>query len=229
MIDLYSWSTPNGHKVHVMLEECGLPYEAHAVDINRGDQLAPDFRALNPNGRIPAIVDRDGPGGQPLTVPESGAILLYLAEKTGRFLPAQGKARYAAMQWLMFQMSAVGPMFGQLYHFRTDAVEGIPYAVERYTREARRIYGVLDERLGAHAFLAGDEYSVADIATWPWTHGIERQGHDPAQYPNVVRWFAAIRARPAVQRGVRLFRELRRQQLDEASREVLFGDRQFAK
>lgn len=227
MIDLYSWSTPNGHKVHIMLEECGLPYEAHAIDINRGDQLAPEFRAINPNGRIPAIVDRDGPGGQPLAMFESGAILLYLAEKTGRFLPAAGPARYAAMQWLMFQMSGIGPMFGQLYHFRADAVERIDYAVERYTREARRLYRVLDRRLGESRYLAGEEYGIADMSTWPWTHGIDRQGHDPADYPNVVRWFEDIRARPAVQRAIKLFRAERRQKLDAASREVLFGNKQF--
>lgn len=227
MIDLYSWSTPNGHKVHIMLEECGLAYEPHAVDINRGDQLTEAFRAINPNGRIPAIVDRDGPGGRPLAVFESGAILFYLAEKTGRYLPASGPARYAAMQWLMFQMSGIGPMFGQLYHFRADAVERIDYAVQRYTREARRLYRVLDRRLAESAYLAGDDYGIADMAAWPWTHGIDRQGHDPADYPNVVRWFEAIRARPAVQRAIQLFRAERRQKLDEASREVLFGNRQF--
>jgi len=227
VIDLYSWSTPNGHKVHIMLEECGLPYTAHAIDINRGDQLAPGFRAINPNGRIPAIVDRAGPGGRPLAVFESGAILVYLAEKTGRFLAPSGPERYAAMQWLMFQMSGVGPMFGQLYHFRADAVERIPYAIERYTKEARRLYRVLDRRLGESPYLAGEAFSVADIATWPWTHGIDRQGHDPADYPNVTRWFEAIRARPAVQRAIKLFRAERRQKLDEASREVLFGDKQF--
>ena len=228
MIDLYSWSTPNGHKVHIMLEECGLAYEPHAVDINRGDQLGEAFRSINPNGRIPAIVDRDGPGGKPLAVFESGAILLYLAEKTGRFLASQGPARYAAMQWLMFQMSGIGPMFGQLYHFRTDATQRIDYAVERYTREARRLYRVLDRRLGESPYLAGEEYGIADMAAWPWTHGIDRQGHDPADYPHVTRWFEAIRARPAVRRAVKLFREQRQQKLDEASREVLFGNKQFA-
>lgn len=228
MIDLYSWSTPNGHKVHLMLEECGLPYEAHAVDINRGDQFTDAFRAINPNGRIPAIVDRDGPGGQPLAVFESGAILLYLAEKTGRFLAPAGPARYAAMQWLMFQMSGIGPMFGQLYHFRADAVDRIDYAVERYTKEARRLYRVLDRRLAASPYLAGEDYSVADMATWPWTHGIDRQGHDPTDYPHVVRWFEAIRSRPAVQRATKLFRAQRQQKLDAASREVLFGKKQFS-
>ncbi len=227
MIDLYSWSTPNGHKVHIMLEECGLPYTPHPVDINSGDQFAPDFRALNPNGRIPVIVDRDGPSGQPLAVAESGAILFYLAEKTGRFLPVGHPSRYAAMQWLMFQMSAIGPMFGQLYHFRTDSVDKLPYAIERYTNEARRLYRVLNERLAQSPYLAGDEYTIADIATWPWCHGIDRQGHDPQDYPNVVRWFEAIRERPPVRRAVRLFRELRKQQLDDAAREVLFGTRQF--
>lgn len=226
MIDLYSWATPNGHKVHIMLEECGLPYRAHPVDINRGAQHEPAFRAISPNGRIPAIVDQGGPGG-PLPIFESGAILIYLAEKTSRFLPAAGPGRTAALQWLMFQMSGIGPMFGQLYHFRADAPEQVPYAVERYTREARRLYGVLDRRLGEAPYLAGEAYGIADMATWPWTHGIERQGHDPADYPNVVRWFATIRERPAVQRGVRLYRELRRQQLDAGAREALFGKAQF--
>jgi GSH-dependent disulfide-bond oxidoreductase len=227
MIDLYSWSTPNGHKVHIMLEECGLPYTPHPVDINRGDQLDPKFRVLNPNGRIPVIVDQDGPGGRPLAVAESGAVLFYLAEKTGRFLPKEHPSRYSAMQWLMFQMSGIGPMFGQLYHFRTDSVEKLPYAIDRYTNEARRLYRVLNERLAGSPYLAGDEYTIADMATWPWCHAIDRQGHDPKDYPDVMRWFEAIKQRPAVQRGVKLFRELRKQQLDEASREVLFGKRQF--
>jgi GSH-dependent disulfide-bond oxidoreductase len=228
VIDLYSWSTPNGHKVHIMLEECGLPYEPHAVDINRGDQHEAAFRAISPNGRIPVMVDREGPGGRPLAVFESGAILFYLAEKTGRFLAPDGPARIVAMQWLMFQMSGVGPMFGQLYHFRTDAVQRIDYAVQRYTSEARRLYRVLDRRLGECPYLAGDEYSIADMATWPWAHGIERQGHDPERYPNVVHWFSRIRERPAVQRAVKLFRAQRKQALDDASREVLFGKKQFA-
>jgi GST-like protein len=228
MIDLYSWATPNGHKVHIMLEECGLAYEPHPVDITRGAQHEPAFRAINPNGRIPAIVDRDGPGGRRLAVFESGAILIYLAEKSGRLLPQDGPARYAALQWLMFQMSGIGPMFGQLYHFRADATDRIGYAVDRYTNEARRLYQVLDQRLAESPYLAGDEYSIADIATWPWTHGIDRQGHNPDDYPNVGRWFAAIRARPAVQRGVKLFRALRQQQLDDRAREVLFGKAQFA-
>ena len=227
MIDLYSWSTPNGHKVHIMLEECGLAYAAHPVDINRGAQFDAAFRAINPNGRIPAIVDRDTTQGAPLALFESGAILIYLAEKSGRFLAPEGPARYRALQWLMLQMSGIGPMFGQLYHFRTDAVEKIDYAIERYTREARRLYRVLDRRLAESEYLPGEEYSIADIATWPWTHGIDRQGHDPADYPNVLRWFGAIPARPAVQRGVKLFREQRQQQLDASSREVLFGGRQF--
>jgi GST-like protein len=223
MIELHSWSTPNGHKVHLMLEECGLAYEAHPVDILRGEQHAPAFLSISPNGRIPAIVDLDGPAGRPMALSESGAILLYLAEKTGRFLAPDGPQRYAAMQWLMFQMSGIGPMFGQLYHFRSDAVDRVDYAIERYTKEARRLYGVLDRRLAESEYLAGDEYGIADMATWPWAHGIDRQGHDPAHYPNVVRWFEAIRSRPAAGRAVKLFRAQRRQQLDEASRNVLFG------
>jgi GST-like protein len=227
MIDLYSWATPNGHKVHIMLEECGLPYRAHPVDIMRGAQHEAAFRAVSPNGRIPAIVDQEGPGGKPLALFESGAILIYLAEKTGLFLPADGPVRYAALQWLMFQMSGIGPMFGQLYHFRADAPERIPYAIDRYTAEARRLYAVLDRRLAESAYLAGDDYTIADMATWPWTHGIDKQGHDPAAYPNVTRWFATIRERPAVRRGVRLFRELRQQHVDATAREALFGKSQL--
>lgn len=227
MIDLYSWPTPNGYKVHIMLEECGLPYEAHPIDINRGEQHEPSFRAINPNGRIPAIVDRDGPGGQPLAVFDSAAILIYLAEKTGQFLEPKGPGRYAAIQWLMFQSSGVGPMFGQLYHFRSDAVVKLDYAIDRYTRESRRLYSVLDGRLARSPYLGGDLYGIADMAMWPWAHGIARQGHNPEDYPHVMRWFAEIRQRPAVQRGIKLFRELRQQTLDAAAREELFGSKQF--
>jgi GST-like protein len=227
MIDLYTTPTPKGYKASVTLEELGLLYEVHPIDLSKNVQKEPWFLAINPNGRIPAIVDRDGPAGERLALSESGAILVYLAEKTGRLLARSGPERYAALQWLMFQMSAIGPVFGQLYHFRTDAVEKVPYAIDRYMDEARRLYRVLDRRLAGSSFLAGEEYTIADIATWPWAHGIDRQGHDPSEFPNVVRWFELIRARPAVQRGVKLFRELRRQQLDAASREVLFGKRQF--
>jgi GST-like protein len=226
MIDLYTWATPNGHKVHIMLEECGFAYTTHAVHIGRGDQFDPAFLAISPNNKIPAIVDRDGPGGQPAAVFESGAILIYLAEKTGRFLPASGSVRYAALQWLMFQMSAVGPMFGQCYHFRTDATQKIDYAIDRFVNEARRLYGIMDRRLGESEYLAGDQYTIADMATYPWTHGIAKQGHDPGAYPNVARWQQTIAARPGVRRGVSVLKEQRRLDMTDAEREVLFGARQ---
>src|SRR3984885_4647599 len=165
MIDVYSWATPNGHKVHIMLEECGLPYAVHAVDIGAGDQFKPDFLAISPNNKIPAIIDSDGPEGKPLSLFESGAILFYLAEKTGKFLPSDPAGRYATMQWLMFQMGGVGPMLGQAHHFRIYAPEKVEYAVNRYSNEAKRLYGVMDRQLGVTRYLAGDEYSIADIAT----------------------------------------------------------------
>lgn len=202
MITLYTWSTPNGRKVSIALEELGLPYEVRAVDITRGEQFDPAFLALNPNNRIPVIVDGEGPGGAPITVIESGAILLYLAEKTGRLLPADTRGRSEAIQWLMFQMGGIGPMLGQAHHFLRYAPEPVPYAIERYAKEAARLYGVLDTRLAAREWLAGDEYTVADIATYPWIGRHDWQRIDLADYPNVARWFAAVGARPAVQRGM---------------------------
>ena len=201
MIDLYTWSTPNGRKASIMLEEVGLPYRVHAIDISKGDQFKPEFVAINPNSKIPAIVDEEGPGGRPLSVFESGAILVYLAEKTGKLLSPDPRPRIEAIEWLMLQMGGIGPMFGQAHHFRRFAPEPIPYAIERYTKEAQRLYGVLDKRLGEAEYLAG-EYSIADIATYPWTARHEWQGVSLADYPNVERWFAAIGARPAVQRGM---------------------------
>jgi GST-like protein len=201
MIDLYTWSTPNGRKASIMLEEVGLPYRVHAIDISKGDQFKPEFVAINPNSKIPAIVDQEGPGGQPLAVFESGAILIYLAEKTGKLLSADPRRRIEAIEWLMFQMGGVGPMFGQTHHFRRFAPEPVPYAIERYTKETQRLYGVLDKRLGEAEYLAG-EYSIADIATYPWTARHEWQGVSLDDYPNVKRWFAAIGERPAVQRGM---------------------------
>jgi len=200
MIDLYTWTTPNGRKASIMLEEVGLPYRVHAIDISKGDQFKPEFVAINPNSKIPAIVDDEGPGGR-LAVFESGAILIYLAEKTGKLIGSSPRARIEAIEWLMFQMGGVGPMFGQTHHFRRFAPEPIPYAVERYTKETQRLYGVLDQRLGQAEYLAGD-YSIADIATYPWTARHEWQGVTLADYPNVKRWFDAIAARPAVQRGM---------------------------
>jgi GST-like protein len=201
MIDLYTWSTPNGRKVSIMLEEVGLPYQVRPIDITKGEQFSPDFVAVNPNSKIPAIVDPYGPGGGPITVFESGAILIYLAEKTGRFLPAEPRGRIETLQWLMFQMGGIGPMFGQTHHFRRFAPEPIPYAIERYTKETRRLYGVLDARLAQAEYLAG-AYSIADMATWPWTVRHDWQGIDLAEFPHVSRWSESIAARPAVQKGM---------------------------
>jgi len=203
MIDLYTWTTPNGRKVSIFLEEAGLPYRVHPVDISKGDQFKPEYVAINPNSKIPAIVDEEGPEGRPLAVFESGAILIYLAEKTGRFLPQDARQRTVAMEWLMFQMAGVGPMFGQTHHFRRFAPEQIPYAIERYSKETARLYGVLDRRLGETEFLAG-EYGIADMATYPWAARHEWQGVALDEFPNVRRWFDAISARPAVQRGMQV-------------------------
>jgi GST-like protein len=203
LIDLYTWSTPNGRKVSIMLEETGLPYRVHPIDIGRGDQFSPEFLAINPNNRIPAIVDQDGPEGKPFPLFESGAILLYLAWKTGRFLPQPVTRQFESMQWLMFQMGGVGPMFGQVHHFLRSAPEPVPYAIERYTREARRLYKVLDGHLDKHAYLA-DEYSVADIATYPWVARHDWHKVDLAEFPAVKRWFDTIGARPAVQAGMQV-------------------------
>jgi GSH-dependent disulfide-bond oxidoreductase len=228
MIDLYTWPTPNGHKIHIALEELGLPYAVHAVDIGEGDQFKPEFLKISPNNRIPAIVDQDGPKGKALALFESGAILIYLAEKTGKLLAPKGNARYAALQWLMFQMAGIGPMLGQAHHFRAYAPEKIPYAIERYTNEAKRLYGVLDRRLGEAEFLAG-EYGIADIATFPWLRYWERQGVVLSDYPNVHRWFQAIDARPAVQRGLQVLadRANKQQPFTDRQREILFGKTQY--
>jgi len=199
MIDLYTWSTPNGRKVSVMLEECGLRYRVHPVDIGKGDQFKPGFLAISPNNRIPAIVDPDGPDGKPLPLFESGAILIYLAEKTGRFFPQKNK--YQVLQWLMFQMGGVGPMFGQAHHFMRAKKDEIPYGSERYGTEAKRLYGVLEKRLSAAAYLA-DEYSIADIATYPWVARHEWHRVELAGFPSVKRWYDSIGARPAVVRGM---------------------------
>jgi GST-like protein len=201
VIDLYTWTTPNGRKASIMLEECALPYRTHPINIGKNEQFAPDYVAINPNGKIPALVDSDGPGGRPITIFESGAILIYLAEKTGRFMPKDPHARMAAIQWLMFQMGGVGPMFGQVHHFLRAAPEKVPYAIERYTKETRRLYGVLDGRLKAAAYLAG-EYSIADIATYPWVARHDWHQVDLNGFPGVKRWYDAIGARPAVIRGM---------------------------
>jgi GST-like protein len=202
MIDLHTWTTPNGRKVSVMLEECGLPYRVFKVDIGKNEQFKPEFLAINPNNRIPAIVDPQGPEGKPLKLFESGAILVYLSGKTGgRFLPVSDRGKYIALQWLMFQMGGVGPMFGQAHHFLRAAPEQVPYGIERYTKETRRLYGVLNTRLGEAPFLA-DEYSIADIATFPWIARHEWHKVALEDFPNVKRWYDTIAARPAVARGM---------------------------
>ncbi|MBI2296170.1 MAG: glutathione S-transferase N-terminal domain-containing protein [Betaproteobacteria bacterium] len=201
MIDLYTWTTPNGRKVSIMLEELELPYRVHPVDIGKGDQYRADYVRINPNSKIPSIVDPDGPDGKPLEMMESGAILIYLAGKSGKLLPASVRGRYEALEWLMFQMGGVGPFFGQVHHFLRAAKEPVPYAIERYTKETRRLYGVLNARLQDHEHLA-DEYSIADIATYPWVARYEWHKTNLADFPHVKRWFDAISARPAVQRGM---------------------------
>jgi GST-like protein len=203
MIDLYTWSTPNGRKISIMLEELGLPYKVYPVNIGKGEQFEPAYVAINPNSKIPAIVDPDGPDGSPIRMMESGAILIYLAGKTGRLLPQSVRERYAALEWLMFQMGGIGPIFGQVHHFLRAAKEPVPYAIERYTRETRRLYGVLNARLEGREYLA-DGYSIADIATYPWVARYEWHKTRLEEFPHVKRWFDAISARPAVQRGMKV-------------------------
>ena len=227
MIEVYSWPTPNGHKVHIMLEECGLAYRVHPVDIGAGEQFAPDFLALSPNNKIPAITDPDGPDGQPLSMFESGAILLYLAGKTGQLLPADVAAKYEVLQWLMFQMGSVGPMLGQAHHFRIYAPQKIDYAIERYTNEARRLYGVINKRLAQSTYVGGREYSIADIAVFPWLRSWKNQGVEMADYPHLKGWFDEIAKRPAVQRGLEVLAGARRPLTDDRARDVLFGQRQL--
>jgi GST-like protein len=202
MIDLYTWGTPNGRKVSIMLEECGLPYRVHAINIGKNDQFTQEFIALNPNSKIPAILDSEGPDGKPISMFESGAILLYLAGKTGKFLPSSVRGKYDALQWLMFQMGGVGPMIGQAHHFLRAAPEKVPYGMERYSKETRRLYGVLDRHLAKTPYLAAGEYGVADMATYPWIARHEWHQVELAEFPNVKRWFDTIGARPAVVRGM---------------------------
>lgn len=203
MIDLYSFPTPNGLKASIMLEEVQLPYKVHLVHIGKGDQNTPEFLAINPNGKIPAIVDHDGPDGQPISVFESGAILIYLAEKTGKLLSAEPRKRYETLQWLMFQMGGLGPFLGQLNHFVKFAPEPVPYAIERYTKEGNRLMGVLNERLATNAYLAGDEYSIADVASFAWVKSRKDMGNFEA-FPHVEAWLERVGARPAVQRGLKV-------------------------
>ena len=226
-IDLYFWPTPNGWKISIMLEECGLPYRVIPVNIAKGEQFRPQFLAISPNNRMPAIVDPAGPGGQPISVFESGAILQYLGRKTGQFYPADERARVAVDEWLAWQVGNLGPIAGQTHHFRLYAPEPMPYAVARFTDECNRLYGVMNRRLAEHPYLAGDAYTIADMACVGWASRWERQGQDPGQFPQVRRWLDAVRARPAVQRGMHIWIEEagRVDMRDPQVRAVLFNQR----
>lgn len=226
MIDLYTWPTPNGRKIHIMLEETGLPYMTHPINTRKGDQFKPEFLKINPNNKIPAIVDHDGPEGQAITLFESGAILIYLAEKSGQFLPSQPQVRYLTLQWLMFQVGGIGPMFGQASHFRAYSKDQHQYSIERYTKEVLRLHRVMDKRLAEARYLAGNKYTIADIATFPWTLNAAKRGVNLADYPSIMRWHEEIAARPAVKRGMALLAEERKsldQKPTDAEREVMFG------
>jgi GST-like protein len=232
MIDVYTWPTPNGHKVHIMLEETGLQYRIHAVNIREGEQFKPEFLKISPNNRIPAIVDHEGPGGKPISVFETGAILLYLASKTGKLLPADMHARWCCVEWLMWQMGGLGPMMGQANHFRRYAKEKIQYAIDRYTNEANRLTNVLDKRLAGARYTAGKEYSISDIAIFPWLRGADQRGVSLEDYPNVKRWFDEINARPAVQRGCKVLADVQAANTaphSDKSWEIMFGSVQFEK
>jgi len=230
MIELWTWPTPNGHKVHILMEELGLPYKVVPIAIGKGEQFKPEFLAITPNHRIPAMVDPDGPGGKPIQLFESGAIMIYLAEKAGKLIPKDPHDRYVCLQWVMFQMGGVGPMFGQFGHFNMYATEKIPYAIERYQNEVLRLHRVLDKRLGEAEWLAGSEYSIADIITYPWLRFPERRNIVLSDFPNVKRWFDAIDVRPAVQRGCAVLAENQRQgAITDVEREVMFGKKQFEK
>jgi GST-like protein len=231
MIDLYTWPTPNGHKIHIMLEETGLPYRVIPVDIGAGDQFKPEFLKISPNNKMPAMVDPDGPEGKgkPFALAESGAMLFYLASKTGKFLPSGLRERWQVMQWVMFQMGHIGPMLGQAHHFLGYAPEKIEYAMNRYKNEANRLYGVVERRLKESKFLACDEYTIADMAAMPWMRFPERQGVDIEEYPNVKRWRDGIAARPAVERALKVLADRRRPEMTKEQKEILFGAAQYAK
>ena len=226
MIDLYYWTTPNGHKITMFLEEAGVPYTIKPVNISKGDQFKPEFLAVAPNNRIPAIVDHEPKGGgAPISIFESGAILVYLAEKTGRFMPSDLRGRTEVLQWLLWQMAGLGPMAGQNHHFSQYAPEKIPYAIERYVKETNRLYGVLNKRLADRAFMAGADYSIADMAAYPWIVPWTRQGQNLDNFPNVRRWFDAIRARPATVRAYAKVDEVNPNQptVTDESKKILFG------
>lgn len=226
-IELWYWPTSNGFKIAIAMEEMELDYTLVPINIGAGEQFREDFLAITPNHRIPAIVDPDGPGGR-YTLFESGAILLYLANKTGKFLPADDAGKFRAIEWLMFQMGGIGPMFGQANHFRAYAPEKIPYAIERYTNEVRRLYGVLEKRLSQASYLAGEEFTIADMAAFPWARNFERYDVDLADFPSVGRWVEAVGARPGVQRGMQVLADRRRQgAITDAERENMFGATQY--
>ncbi len=233
MIDLYSAATPNGQKIHIMLEETGLDYRVTWIDIDKGDQFDPAFLEISPNNKIPALVDHDGPGGDPITLFESGAILLYLAEKSGRFLPTEPRKRWDTLQWLFWQIGGFGPMLGQAHHFnayapmRPDGPVVLPYAQDRYTNEAGRLYHVLDKRLSAHKYVAADEYTIADMTIFPWCRLHKRQGQDIGDYPNLKRWFDMIAARPAVAKDMKKLEDIV-EGFNQESWDVAFGSRQHS-
>jgi GSH-dependent disulfide-bond oxidoreductase len=231
MIDLYALTSPNVQKIFLALEELELPYNTKLVDVWKGDQFSPEFLKINPNGKVPAIVDHDGPGGKPYTVIESGAILLYLADKTGKFLPKDTRKRFDAIQWMMIQMTGVGPMFGQWTHFKMMAPKGNDYALSRYTTEVKRLYDLLEQRLGQVPYLGGDEYSIADIATFPWTRNHDAQGVKWEDNPNLARWFNAIAARPAVKRALEKVGKItsNRDTATDDQKDRLFGRGRYAR
>ena len=233
MLKLYSWATPNGHKIHIMLEECGLregrDWQASPINIGQGDQFTPEFLAISPNNKIPALVDPNGPDGKPISIFESGAIMLYLASKYGKFLPKSDRQKFQTLEWLMFQMGGVGPMLGQNHHFRLYAPEKIEYAVNRYTNEAKRIYGVIDKRLSTSKFIACGQYTIADMAIFPWLRNWKNQGVELDDYPHLKAWFEQIAARPAVKRGVEMLTHLRKPVTDDKAREMMFGSTQYAR
>jgi GSH-dependent disulfide-bond oxidoreductase len=226
-IELHYWPTPNGHKITIMLEECGLPYEIKPVNIGKGDQFKPEFLAIAPNNRMPAIIDPDGPGGRPISVFESGAILQYLGRKTGKFYPQEERARVAVEEWLYWQMAGLGPNAGNAHHFRNYAPEKVQYGIDRFTNEVNRLYGVLDTRLTDRPYLAG-EYSIADMASYPWVRPYKNQGQDIAEFPNLEKWFQRMHDRPAVAKAVKIGEELRANYnlaTDKDAQKILFGQR----
>jgi GST-like protein len=231
LIDLYTWPTPNGHKIHIMLEETGLEYRVHPIDIGAGEQFKPDFLAISPNNKIPAMVDQRGPGGKPFALAESGAMLFYLASKTGKFLPADVRERWEVMQWVMFQMGHIGPMLGQAHHFLQYAPEKIEYAMNRYRNEAKRLYRVVDKQVEENEWIAGSEYTIADMSIMPWLRFPERQGVNIEEYPNLKEWRDRIAARPAVKKALEVLADRRRPtpSFTKEQAEVLFGATQYAR